>query len=171
MCQAISVSVMKLWTSYYKVRCLSVCVIVSPSALYPSKIFCLSVCLLLVTERWTDGYLTNITLSVADKVKVWNMPKVLIYGQNLPIILVSINFHLFSYCNFCRLYSFLFNPIVLEKNRFSGILRNWRGRVLNDLVKSLLIIGLFSKCCFWCLSEIILPHQHHNQQYPQQHLH
>ena len=65
-----------------------VCVIVSPSALSPSIIFCLSVCPLLVTERQTDGNCTNITLSVADNVKVRNMPKVLIYGQNWPIILV-----------------------------------------------------------------------------------
>ena len=35
--------------------CVCICVIVSPSALSPSKIFCLSVCLLLVTERWTNA--------------------------------------------------------------------------------------------------------------------
>ena len=36
----------------------------------------------MILERWTDGYLTNITLSVADKVWVQNMLKVLIHGQS-----------------------------------------------------------------------------------------
>ena len=71
-----------------------VCMIVSLSALSP---LCLSIIcnrqtkfeLTANTRSWTDRILINIMLSVKDEINLCNMPKSLIYSQNLPIILYS----------------------------------------------------------------------------------